>query len=281
MLQYPAIQHQRFSIQGHLNNCRNKKQGVDRPANTTLTLEPEHPDATRDLDNTPHGMPMDEGLTSGTALMTAQGDPDWPFVEEDMQVDDEDPLEMSRDDEDSLEVSGDEEDEDYREHTDHDSEEDHPLEPVCVPMSLWSSDMVQTEEMGRVGICISTVARVVVCIACRSAVKPSDLQEHMRKTHSPIQVTDSFCQDLRTAYSLCENPINSRPGTIINAIYGLDLKAGLFACNTCGYAFRTSTRVKSHVKNTEGCKSFQKHHAQTFQSTSNRCYFAVKLPNEP
>src|SRR5579872_4850841 len=68
---------------------------------------------------------------------------------------------------------------------------------------------------------------------------------------------------------------------IINTIYGLDLKASLFACNSCGYAFQTSTQVKFHVKNTEVCKSFQKHHTQKFQSTSNWCYFVVKLPNKP
>ena len=156
-----------------------------------------------------------------------------------------------------------------------------PGDQTGVPKAEWSEDMIQTEEMAKLGICVNVPAKVVVCLACSSAVKPSDLHRHLIRTHAPMSTTPAYCQELTDTYSLLEDPARSRPGTIIRAIFGLDLVNGLLACNACGYACKGEKWIKVHVKQTgTSCSSYSQRYAQTFRPTSSRMYFGVTLSPE-
>lgn len=145
------------------------------------------------------------------------------------------------------------------------------------PKAEWSEDMVQTPTMQQVGICVNTVAKVIICLACSSAIKPSELNQHLRRVHKPVSVTPSFGDELTSTYDLHENPFSSPPGSIITAIYGLDLVAGYFACDTCGRAYQSEKTAKEHLTKSKRCKNYRQRFAQTFQPTSGRMYFGVEL----
>jgi hypothetical protein len=144
------------------------------------------------------------------------------------------------------------------------------------PKARWSEDTVQTGPMSQLGICVNTVARVVVCIACASVIKPLDLPVHFRKAHPPMSITTAFCQELADIYNLLEEPLRSRPGKIITAIYGLHLIDGLFSCDTCGYACRTENRIKIHTRESQGCNCYRPRLVQAFRP-NNQMYFGVRL----
>ena len=148
---------------------------------------------------------------------------------------------------------------------------------VGTPKAEWSEDMVQTVEMQQLGICVNTAAKVIVCLACSSVIKPSDLSRHLIRVHKPISTTSSFCDQLVETYGLHEDPLSSRPGTIITAIYGLDLVAGYFTCDTCGYGCREERTIKQHVARSQSCRTYRCRYAQTFQPSSGRMYFGVEL----
>ena len=145
------------------------------------------------------------------------------------------------------------------------------------PNAAWSEDTVQTEEMSRLGICVNTCARVIVCLTCAYVVKPLELPAHFAKLHPPMSITPAFCQELAETYNLEEDPVRLRPGRIITAIYGLNIVRDYLSCDSCGYACRTEKRIKIHTGTSEGCDSYQRRHAQTFRSTSKRMYFGVTL----
>jgi hypothetical protein len=140
----------------------------------------------------------------------------------------------------------------------------------------WSEDTVQTETMSQIGICINTIARVVVCIACASVIKPLELPVHFRKTHPPMSITAAFCRELVACYNLLEDPLQSRPGSIITAVYGLDLFDDFLSCDACGYACKTESRIKRHIGRSVGCTSYRLRQVQTFRSSSNQMYFGVQ-----
>jgi hypothetical protein len=143
------------------------------------------------------------------------------------------------------------------------------------PMAEWSEDMVQTEEMEKLGICINLAAKVVVCLDCRSAIKPSNLSSHIIKVHPPMKTDSAFCEGLETKYGLNPSPFDTRPGRIIPAIYGLDLIEGFVTCDTCGYACSTDERMKRHFRGSDGCETSQARCVQTFRPRSRRFYFGV------
>ena len=141
----------------------------------------------------------------------------------------------------------------------------------------WSEDTIQTEAMSWLGICINTAARVVVCIACASVIRPLELPTHFSKTHPLMSISATFCQELTNTYNLCEDPLGSQPSTIITAIYGLDLMTGYLSCDTCGYACRTENHIKTHIGKAQECRTYRCRYAQAFQLSSNRMYFRVML----
>ena len=152
--------------------------------------------------------------------------------------------------------------------------------PSDNPRARWSEVTVQTEEMSRFGICVNTAARVLVCIACATVIKPLQLPHHFSKTHPPISIPAAFCHELIDTYNLHQDPLQLRPGQLITAIYGLDIFDGYFHCNTCGYAYKTEKRIKDHVQNSQRCTLYRRGYAQTFRA-SNRMYFGVDLQQSP
>ena len=144
----------------------------------------------------------------------------------------------------------------------------------------WSEDTVQTEAMSRLGICVNTAARVLVCIACSSVIKPLELPGHLTKSHSPMSTSAAFSQELSNTYDLRAD-LDSRPGRIITAIYGLELVRGYLACDTCGYACKSCDSIGRHIKGSPGCNDYQACLVQTFRPSSKRLYFGVTLKPEP
>ena len=172
----------------------------------------------------------------------------------------------------------DEGDEDYNHEDDEENDEDEG-DQTCMPKAGWSEDTVQTEAMGQLGISVNTVARVIVCSACAFAVKPLDLPGHLSKTHSPISTSAAFSQELASTYDLRAD-LDSRPGSIITAIYGLDLLGGFQTCDTCGYACKSGKAMERHMKESEGCKTSRARPVQTFRPSSKRYYFGVNMDPE-
>ena len=172
----------------------------------------------------------------------------------------------------------DDDDDDGSNYGDGNGDDNGPLAPdIRNSKAEWSEDTVQTEAMSRLGICINTAARVVVCIACASVIRPLELPTHFSKTHPPMSISATFCQELTDTYNLCEDPLGSRPGMIITAIYGLDLMTGYLSCDTCGYACRTENRIKTHIGKSQECRTYRCRYAQAYRSSSNRMYFGVVL----
>jgi len=188
---------------------------------------------------------------------------------------DEDDHRLDDDDDDDLHHGDD--DGDYDGEDDGGSfvpDEDDPAE---IPKAEWSEDMVQTTAMQSLGICVNTVARVIVCLACSSVIKPSDLVRHLRRAHKPLSTTPEFCDELVNTYDLHEDPLSSRPGSIITAIYGLPLVSGYFSCNTCGSAYQAEKTARDHVAKSRECNGYERRFVQTYQPTSGRMYFGVNL----
>ena len=175
----------------------------------------------------------------------------------------------------------DDEDEEYQDYgpEDEEHEEDGGHDTVQTPTAGWSEDTVQTESMAQLGICIDKVARVIVCIACASVIKPTELSEHLTRTHAPITISAGFSQELADTYDLRTN-LDSRPGFIITAIYGLNLLGGFIACDTCGYACKSDQAMAKHIKELEGCRTSKACLVQTFRPSSKRYYFGVRLNSE-
>ena len=148
-----------------------------------------------------------------------------------------------------------------------------------VPKAGWSADTIQTEAMARLGICVNTTARIVVCLACASAVKPLELPGHLAKTHPPIVASQEFALDLAKTYDL-RSELDSRPETIISAIYGLEVIGGYLACDNCGYACKTQKEMGRHMKKLEGCVSWRARPVQAFRPSSKRHHFGVSLEQE-
>ena len=194
---------------------------------------------------------------------------DTPMAEDRSCEADETLVEEPEDD--SPSIDGDDGDEDYHDDQDGNDKQNAP----------WSEETVQTEEMSRLGICVNTAARVVVCIACASVIKPLGLSLHFSKFHPSMSLPTAFCREVTDAYDLCKDPLQSRPGRIINAIYGLKLVDGYISCNTCGYACKTEHRIKIHIGKSRDCDSYQPRYAQAFRSKSTRMFFGVSLLHTP
>ena len=193
-------------------------------------------------------------------LEMAKVNPDQTLVDElDTGIDNGilDPhTEDGEDDDDNVDGDG---DGDYND--DDEDDEDYELDPpgegnqTDVPKAEWSDEMEQTDEMVRYGLCVHVNVRVVICIECCSVIKPSDLHHHIVKTHS-MKATVSFCEDLQEKYHLQLDPYNVRPGSVINAIFGLDLTKGYITCDSCGYACGMEKAMRQHIKASDMCKTY-------------------------
>ena len=159
---------------------------------------------------------------------------------------------------------------------DYEPEADQSGDRTDAPRAKWSEEMVQTQEMMRLGLCVNTAVRVAICLGCRSVIKPSDLYTHITKAHS-ISTSMEFCRGLEEEYELQQDPYSTRPGRIIKAIFGLDVLAGYFACDSCGYAYEEEKTVRRHIKGSDGCQKYQTRFAQVFRATLKRMYFAVEV----
>ena len=218
----------------------------------------------------------DETLVNSLVDVSEVCDPnereDNPLV---IDEDEDDPLTIDQDEEDPPAIDNDEDDGDY-----NDDRDGNDTPPPGNLRSRWSDDTLQTEEMSRFGICVNTAARVLVCIACATVIKPHDLRHHFSKTHPPISIPATFCQEVIDTYDLHLDPLRLRPGRIITAIYGLDVVDGYFTCDTCGYAYQTENRIKTHVGKSQRCTRYRRRYAQAFR-TNNRMYFGVDLQHTP
>jgi hypothetical protein len=172
-------------------------------------------------------------------------------------------------------------DNDNDEFTDHSTDEERsgPLHKDATA-ARWSEDTIQTEAMSRLGICINTAARVLICIACASAIRPLELPGHLITSHPPMSTSTAFSQELANMYDLHVD-LKSRPGFIITAIYGLDLVDGYLACDTCGHTCKSRDLMRRHMKAIFGCKTFREHLVQTFRPKSKQLYFGVNLDPKP
>jgi len=146
-----------------------------------------------------------------------------------------------------------------------------------IAKAVWTEEMVQTEEMAGLGICVNSTARVIVCLACSSAIKPSEIRQHLRKHQLLSSTTDTFFQDLIKTYDLIEDPVRARPGRIITAIYGLELFTGFFSCDTCGHAYKLEKKAKQHVSRTPSCDSYSRRYTQILRPSAKQGYFGVDL----
>ena len=203
------------------------------------------------------------------------------FVDEDALMEDTDPTLhdalADEDIEDDFLTIDDDEDNAYDNNSNSDSGSQLP--DGRRPKAAWSEETVQTEAMARLGICVNTAARIVVCLACGSAIEPVKLHEHLVRIHPPISTTAAFAQELADAYNLRQD-VESRPGTIIRAIYGLELVAGYLACDKCGYACKSKKAMARHILRSADCNTCQERLVQTFRPSSKRLYFGVSLEPE-
>jgi hypothetical protein len=195
---------------------------------------------------------------------------------------------MEADDDDDKQDGDDEQNgvEDYIDDSsddDDDDDGDGPNVPTNdgstqVPVVEWSADMVQTDAMASVGIAVNTRARVIICLACRQAIQPNRLYDHIRR-HAPMRLPLHACDTILGAYDLIQNPAKARPTTKIAAVYGLDLVSGYLACGSCGYACRSDPALQRHRVRRTRCtrSSFGLSYAQTFTPSSGRMYFAVDV----
>lgn len=143
-----------------------------------------------------------------------------------------------------------------------------------------TNDTVQTEGMKKAGIIVNTALGIVICLGCRSVVRPSSLYTHVTKEHS-LPITRTFCQGLVKDYKLQKDPV--RPGKVVNAIFGLDIIQDYWSCNKCGAAFQTSPSVVRHQKDVPRClsASYANRPTQLYFPTSGRMHFGVTIPAPP
>lgn len=143
-----------------------------------------------------------------------------------------------------------------------------------------TSDTVQTEGMKKAGIIVNTALGIVICLGCRSVVRPLNLYTHITKGHS-LPVTRTFCQSLTRDYELQKEP--TRPGKIVNAIFGLDIVHDYWSCGNCGAAFQTQGSAGRHGRDNPSClfASHTKQPAQSYFPTSGRTHFGVTIPAPP
>ena len=213
----------------------------------------------------------------GDAIMSNAGSDDGNYEDGDGDDRDHDGDNGDHDD-------GDHDDEDHDDDghskTDDTNNDGSPLPDGDALKVGWSEDTVQTEAMAQLGLCVNTAARVVVCIACASAIRPCELTGHLAKTHPPMSTTASYSEELAATYNL-RPEVDSRPGSIITAVYGLDLVAGYITCDTCGYAAMSGKAMAKHIRESEGCMTFQPRPVQTFRPSSGRMYFGVNVEPAP
>lgn len=142
-----------------------------------------------------------------------------------------------------------------------------------------TEDTVQTDKMKDAGVIVNTALRVVICLGCRCVLRPSAIASHVSKEHS-LPITRTFCEDLLKRYNLDKEP--TRPGKIIDAVYGLDIFHDFWSCNGCGAAFQTEGSAVRHHRDSEvsECQSasHSKRPAQAYSAKSNRFYFGVTIP---
>ena len=241
----------------------------------------------------------DEELTVADVLMGDGAgevwdlDPDFNSTSQTtLYIDDNDDQILSdkedRDQGDYHEDDGDQDDyyeDDQGDHADDDDDEDDGGPPILVDegedgetlKAEWSEDMVQTREMEALGICVNTVAGVIVCLGCSSVVKPSDLTQHLSRVHKPIRPDPTLCDRLSETYDLHDDPLGSRPGAIIQAIFGLGVVTGFHTCDVCGYACKADWRIQRHVRESQDCETYSQRPVQTYQPSSGRMYFGVEL----
>jgi len=194
-------------------------------------------------------------------------DPDATLVND--EDDDKGYLEFNASDDEDYE-DGDEGDSDYEPQSAGEGDRSK------IPRAEWSEDMEQTDEMMRLGLCVNTAVKVAICLECRSVIKPADLYHHVVKTHS-MSTTAPFCQGLQTKYDLDPDPYAMRPGSVVKAIFGLDLFEGYITCDACGYACGTKKAMQRHLKKSDNCQTFRKRYVQSFRPSSKRMYFGVEL----
>jgi hypothetical protein len=268
----------RASHQKHVKHCRQAVAGVILDEFSYPTPAPE-PQA--NLNQLP-----DEDLQEGDDMYDYDPLSSTTPMDEDRVVDEEETLvdalvhvsatnEPNDLEDDSLTIDGDD-DGDYNDERDN-NHESHSPDPDK-PKARWSEDTVQTEAMSRLGICVNTAARVVVCLACSTVVRPLHLPAHLAKTHSPMSTDDTFCQRLITTYNLTEDPLRSRPGRIITAIYGLGIEDDHVSCDNCGYACKSENWMKTHISTSQPCNSYRRRYVQSFRSNADRMFFGVNLP---
>jgi hypothetical protein len=160
-------------------------------------------------------------------------------------------------------------------------DEDIPHTPVAPSRSApLTEDTIQTDQMGKAGIIVNSALRVVICLGCRAVVKPAVIYEHVARGHS-LPVSRDFCQGLAKTHNLHKEP--TRPGKVIEAIFGLDITPDYWSCDNCGAAFQTEVSVARHHRENLDCHSatHTQRLAQSYAPTSNRMFFGVTLPATP
>lgn len=98
----------------------------------------------------------------------------------------------------------------------------------------------------------------------------------------------TYCKSVARTHGIPPRAELSLPTSIIPAIYGLPIQSDMHYCGNCGYAARTPVSVRLHQagdfvttrywnKKCQG-SGILTGYAQTFFPTSNREFFAVKVP---
>ena len=89
-----------------------------------------------------------------------------------------------------------------------------------------------------------------------------------------------YCNSVIEEYGLLPRAGLKSPSSIIQAIDGLPVESNMFHCGRCGYAARTAATLRRHFQGQEKCKDSEilRGHGQTFFPTSNRGFFAVRIP---
>ena len=143
-----------------------------------------------------------------------------------------------------------------------------------------TEDTIQTDQMEKAGIIVNSALRIVICLGCRAVVKPAAIYGHVGRDHS-LPVRRNFCQGLTATYNLHKEP--TRPGKVIDAIYGLDIIPDYWSCDNCGAAFQTDASMSRHHRDVLDCRpaTHTKRPAQSYFPSSNRLFFGVTLPAPP
>ena len=147
----------------------------------------------------------------------------------------------------------------------------------------WNESMHQDTRMSKLGLVLHTDLHFLSCVRCNLVVDPAriihHLKKHFKRHFKTLRVTDEFCSELRTEFSLLPKDQLLNPTEIRPPIPNLKLFSDYYRCPTCNHAL---LRQKSFAKHrTCGKITPVPCFAQSFSHDKNGLKFGVISPDPP